>query len=134
MIHFFKHYKTLQNYAKMCGVNNYTITDRVKHKRVFLTVIGKKKLVNVARNPIEHFYQTQGKHRITPESRAARMSDKPQVPEGLISVQEFAAKRKMRTDKIYELIITDQLEAWHLDGITFVLETDCLALIKGKKP
>lgn len=132
MIYHLTHYKTVQNYAKMCGVNTYTIADRVKHKRVFLTVIGKKKFVNVAQNRPTHFFKEED--RLTPEERTIRQSKYPEVAEGLIAVKEFAAKHKMRADKIYELIIADKIDAWQIENISFVSNTDCLALIKGKKP
>lgn len=132
MIYHLPHYKTVQSYAKMCGVNTYTIADRVKLKRVFLTIIGKKKFVNVSQNPVTHFFKEE--YRLTPEERVIRAEKYPQIPDGLIAVKEFAAKHKMRTDKIYELIITGKLDAWQIENISFVSITDCLALIKGKKP
>lgn len=115
----------------MCGVKTYTIADRAKHGRISLTVIGKKKLVNVTLNPYTHFFKNENV--LSPEEKKTKMEKYPTLPGGLISVKEFAAQHNMRTDRIYELIIANKLDAWHVDGITFVSNTLCKTLIRAKK-
>ncbi len=132
MIHYLKHYKTIETYAKACGVKNYTIADRAKHNRISITSIGKKKFVNAAMNPPTHFFQPQNK--LSHEERSARADKFPQIPGGLIAVKELAAKLKIRADKIYELIIADKLDAWQLEGISFVKQEECMVHLKPKKP
>jgi hypothetical protein len=136
MIHHLPQYVTVEEYAKLCGIKVYTVYKREKLKTVSLFHIGKKRFVDITHNPLVHSFRAQkgSAPRALPASLKEKMAAHiTPPPQGLTAVKDIAKKLNKRTDSIYELIIGNKLDAWHIGAITFVQETAYLEVMESIK-
>jgi hypothetical protein len=126
MIKHLPQYVSVTHYADLCGVQNRTVYLRAANKTIKFGYIGKHRFVDLlAHPPVKHYKKQRFS---TPKNVAdlidvTNLSPLPSL-QGMISVKEFAEKKTMRSDTIYELILSNKLNAWVIGDLACIYEEE----------
>ncbi len=126
MIHYLKEYVTLSEYAGLCGVKNQTIMDRIRRKNIIGYKLGGYVLINILTFPPMQSFR--GKYKLLGSSIPDKFKYQPGETmmltpppfANLKTVGQVATKEGMRSESIYDRILTGVIDAYVMGGTTFI--------------
>lgn len=118
---------SVRQYARLCGVPNRTIYDRVYNKTVSAVKVCGYYFIDVEKSPPEKRVDHRKKHLLV---KAVLPPDIDY--QNLITVKQFVNRKKMRSDSIYESVILGTLNAVIIGDMVFVDKSEVSSMVEGK--
>jgi len=110
-----ENFVSVKEYARLCGVPTRTIHYRVKKRTVSAIKLCGYSFIDVEKSPPEKRANYRQKQLLQKASLPPEV-----VAMNLITVKEYAKRKKMRADRIYDSIINGKLEAIVIGETVFV--------------